>query len=103
MQKVRLDLDELEVQSFTTTGPERPQRGTVQGNEDDCTCQCCPTDPALNTCWASCPDTCWATCGDTCGDSCGCGSGDCGSGGCGSYDCGSYGCGSESFLATNCR
>lgn len=92
MEKVRLNLDELEVQSFTTTGNEAQQRGTVHGN-DQCSCACCPTDPALDTCWASCADTCW----DTCGDSCGCGSNDCGSG-----DCSGYGCGSDSFLATNC-
>lgn len=102
MQKVRLELDELQVQSFTTTGPDASQRGTVRGNDDDCTCQCCPTDPALNTCAATCPNTCW----DTCGDSCGCGSGDCGSGDCGSGGCGTYDCGGSwggcSFLASQC-
>lgn len=101
MEKVRLDLDELEVQSFVTTGADPQPRGTVHGNEQ-CSCQCCPTDPALNTCWNSCADTCWATCaGDTCWGSCG-GSCDCGSNDCGSGDCSGYGCGSESFLASNC-
>jgi hypothetical protein len=101
MQKVRLELDELQVQSFTTTGPTAQQRGTVHGN-DQCTCQCCPTDPALNTCAATCPDTCWGSCGGSCDCGSGdCGSGDCGSGGCGTYDCGGSwgGC---SFLASQC-
>lgn len=96
MEKVRLDLDELAVQSFVTTGATNAQRGTVHGAQD-CTCQCCDTlDPNANTCWDTCANTCWASCyGD-------CGSGDCGSNDCGSGDCSGYGCGSESFLASNC-
>jgi hypothetical protein len=101
MDKVRLDLDQLQVQSFTTTGGSTEHRGTVHAN-DQCTCQCCPTDPALNTCAATCPDTCWASCGGTCD----CGSGDCGSACCGSGDCGSWDCGGSwsgcSFLASQC-
>ncbi|HVG44305.1 MAG TPA: pinensin family lanthipeptide [Longimicrobium sp.] len=63
MEKVRLSLDELQVQSFATDEPE-DGRGTVHAHD-------APTDrvecPTSNRAW----DTCW----DTCGDSCGCGSG----------------------------
>ena len=88
MEKVRLTLDELEVQSFTTTGAGAGRRGTVRGNDESTDPVACPTaDPAWNTCWDSCADT-----------NC-CGSGDCSN----SCDCYSGGCGgAESFLATNC-
>ncbi|HEX8903532.1 MAG TPA: hypothetical protein VF771_01680, partial [Longimicrobiaceae bacterium] len=64
MEKTRLKLDDLEVQSFPTTGGTGRERGTVRGHD-------LPTDPV------ECPtadpnwDTCCNTCGDTCGDSCG--------------------------------
>ncbi|HEX8903530.1 MAG TPA: hypothetical protein VF771_01670 [Longimicrobiaceae bacterium] len=90
MEKVRLTLDDLEVQSFTTTGGDRTRRGTVRGH-DECTDPIyCPTaDPAWDTCWDSCADTnCCGGSGGSCDGSC-----DCYSGGCG---------GSPSFLATNC-
>jgi hypothetical protein len=68
MEKVRLSLDELEVQSFATTTGEAQRRGTVRGHD-------APTDEV------ECPtaDYRWNTCFPTqCQGSCGCeASGDC--------------------------
>jgi hypothetical protein len=89
MEKVRLSLDELRVQSFTTTGGPAENRGTVRGHDSATDPVNCPTaDPAWDTCWESC----WGSCG-SCHQSCD-GSCDCWSGACG---------GSESFLASNCQ
>lgn len=65
MHKLKLDLDQLTVDSFDTNPSESAQRGTVQGFG--------PTriDP---TCYVTCPscdnnscDTCDLSCGYTCG------------------------------------
>lgn len=90
MEKVRLSLDELQVQSFATTGSRMEQRGTVHANDSVPTDPVnCPTlDPAWDTCWESCWGSCWS-CNQSCDGSCDCWSGACG--------------GSESFLATNCQ
>lgn len=65
MEKVRLTLDELHVQSFATTGGESGGRGTVRAHD-------APTDQVecatQNPDW----DTCWGTCGGSCGGTCGC-------------------------------
>ena len=89
MEKIRLSLDELTVQSFATTAGARAERGTVRGHDLPTDQVECPTaDPNWNTCWATCGDTC----GDSCGGSCGCGGPsdwctyDCGSDWC-SWDC----------------
>lgn len=84
MEKVRLDLNALQVQSFTTDGAGG-QRGTVRANSADPVN--CPTyDNAWDTCWDSCNA---ATCGQSCGGTCDCESGMCG--------------GSESYFASNCQ
>ncbi|HEX6911474.1 MAG TPA: hypothetical protein VF142_13805 [Longimicrobium sp.] len=76
--KLKLNLDELNVDSFDTTKSERP-KGTVFGEQctcyTNCTCPGCPTcDASCNgTCDASCNGTCDASCNGTCascGDSC---------------------------------
>jgi hypothetical protein len=78
MKKLRLDLNDLKVESFVTTPDQGPPQGTVFGQ-----------DTRTQSCDSSCTDTCWEhTCGNTCGESCGgtcdtgCGSGhatcDCG-------------------------
>jgi hypothetical protein len=60
MEKTRLKLDDLEVQSFTTMSGAAAQRGTVRGHD-------APTDevecPTANIAW----DTCWNTCPYGCG------------------------------------
>lgn len=35
MAKIRLDLEQLAVESFTTTQGERAERGTVRGHDSD--------------------------------------------------------------------
>jgi hypothetical protein len=78
MDKIRLDVDELRVQSFATAEGDA-KRGTVHAHD-------APTDqvecPTCNAAW----DTCWDTCAGSCGGSCDCGSGDC-SNNCATYDC----------------
>lgn len=70
MEKVRLTIDELQVQSFATTGVEAAGRGTVRAHDAPTDAVECPTaDPN----W----DTCWGSCGDTCGGSCDCDSAYC--------------------------
>jgi hypothetical protein len=89
MRKLRLDLDELAVETFETAADAR-ERGTVRARCDEslsndfftdndiecytntptvaeCTCYldvCCPTYAE------TCPDTCQLTCRETCGRSC---------------------------------
>lgn len=72
MRKLKLDLDELLVESFTTTDAESEARGTVYGREatglctqvscvDSCGPSCmCSQDP---TCEYACTQV---TCGYTC-------------------------------------
>lgn len=59
MKKLKLSLDGLQVQSFTTA-IGAPNRGTVHG-EQQCTCYTC-TCPNCETCGASCPNTCGLSC-----------------------------------------
>jgi hypothetical protein len=67
MEKVRLTLDELHVQSFATTGAETAGRGTVRAHDAPTDAVECPTaDPVWDTCWGSCGDTCGGSCGGTC-------------------------------------
>lgn len=64
--KLTLDLDQLQVESFDTSGDELARRGTVHGNAD-CTCQCCETD--FTACGQnSCAGTCAASCNGTCNE-----------------------------------
>jgi hypothetical protein len=80
MNKLRLTLDDLRIESFDTTAAAG-EKGTVAAQED-CTCMsACPTFcpvscPGLPTCADTCPETCSETCDDftcweTCGLSCG--------------------------------
>lgn len=79
MKKLRLDLDELAVESFDTRGAEK-EKGTVVG-EQQCSCggTCYPQATCPQTCAYTCDDpTCAYTCDDatcagfTCGfESCG--------------------------------
>ena len=79
MPKLKLDLDQLVVDSFSTEKPQ-PRAGTVFGEQctcyTNCTCPGCPTcDASCNgTCGGTCAASCYGTCGDfTCGNSCNCG------------------------------
>lgn len=76
MPKLKLELDDLHVESFDTTTASK-EKGTVFGEQctcyTQCTCPGCPTCDA--TCDATCPYTCddrtCMTCGLTC-QSCSC-------------------------------
>jgi hypothetical protein len=77
--KLKLDLDQLTVDSFDTSATDKP-RGTVFGEQCTCwtacgqnTCPGCPTcDATCNgSCGATCAGSCYGTCGEaTCGYSC---------------------------------
>jgi hypothetical protein len=81
MRKLKLDLDQLIVESFDTRARGRRQPGTVFGEQctcyTNCSCPGCPTcDASCNgtcgaTCDASCNGTCDASCNGTCNNSCG--------------------------------
>jgi hypothetical protein len=77
--KLKLNLEDLTVDSFDTTRPP-PKKGTVFGEQ--CTCYTNCTCPGCPTCYASCNGTCAGTCENTCANTCddatcvGCGSGD---------------------------
>ena len=76
MNKLRLDLEDLSVESFDTTPAARAENGTVFGQQctcyTQCTCPGCPTcDASCNgTCGGTCAASCNGTCGDTCAGSC---------------------------------
>ena len=68
MKKLKLDLEDLSVESFATTPEPRAEGGTVFGQQCTCYTQC--TCPGCPTCDASCNGTCGGTCGGTCDASC---------------------------------
>ncbi len=68
MRKLKLDLEELAVESFATTPESRGEGGTVFG-QNHCTCYTQCTCPGCPTCDASCNGTCGGTCA-TCAASC---------------------------------
>jgi hypothetical protein len=68
MKKLKLDLEDLSVESFATTPESRGEGGTVFGQQCTCYTQC--TCPGCPTCDASCNGTCGGTCGGTCEASC---------------------------------
>jgi hypothetical protein len=79
MKKLRLRLEDLRIDSFTTTQAQ-DEKGTVFGEqctaETACTCPDCPTGDAScdGTCDASCDGGCGSgdwSCGGTCDQSCG--------------------------------
>lgn len=56
MEKVRLTVDELQVQSFTTSDEQSPGRGTVHAHDAPTDEVECPTAHAQwETCWNTCP------------------------------------------------
>ena len=73
MNKLKLTLEDLQIESFSTT-PVKREKGTVYGEQ--CTCVTACTCPGCPTCDASCNGTCGATCNascyGTCGDTCNC-------------------------------
>ncbi len=89
--KLRLNLDQLTVDSFDTS-TVAAEKGTVFGEQctcwTNCTCPGCPT--CDNT--ACGQNTCGNTCGDTCGASCNT---------CGDWTC-EYTCGCTDPLYTGC-
>jgi hypothetical protein len=92
MVKLKLKLEDLQIDSFSTTTPEK-NKGTVFGEQCTCWTQCGQnTCPGCPTCDASCNGTCGASC-NTCGASCG-GTCDNTCVDCGTWDisCGGYSC-----------
>jgi hypothetical protein len=78
MDKVRLTLDELQVQSFATTAVDADGRGTVRAHDAPTDPVECPTaDPLWDTCWNTCGESCGGSCAscncesDACSDTCG--------------------------------
>jgi hypothetical protein len=74
MEKLKLRLDDLRVDTFDTTALEK-EKGTVVGGQQPCTCYTycatCPGCPTcVNSCNGSCEYSCNGTCPDTCGHSC---------------------------------
>jgi hypothetical protein len=70
MKKLKLDLDQLHVESFDTRAQERT-RGTVAGHVPlsyDTNCYNC--DPSLDYTCDSCDVSCAGSCVDTCADTC---------------------------------
>ena len=70
MNKLKLQLEDLQVDTFQTTSAEKP-KGTVFGEQCTCYTQC--TCPGCPTCYASCNGSCDASCNGTCncsGDTC---------------------------------
>ena len=99
MNKLKLQLEDLSVESFDTTRPEKA-RGTVFGEQCTCYTRCtCLGGPTCNaSCNGTCNDTCNASCYGTCYEATcnNCGSGYCGTdydvtcrgiGTCGVYPC----------------
>ena len=74
MKKLKLDLEDLAVESFATTPEAGRDGGTVFGQQctcyTQCTCPGCPTCAGYGTCDASCNGTCAASCNGTCGATC---------------------------------
>lgn len=79
--KIRLEIIELRVETFATTGEESRARGTVRGHEGTLPgVQCathdptCPESCGVDTCGLSCYGTCHPAL-QTCADTCPCGEG----------------------------
>ena len=68
MNKLRLQLDDLKVDTFDTTAAQEA-KGTVFGEQ--CTCQTQCTCPGCPSCGDTCPQTCAGmSCDHTCDNSC---------------------------------
>lgn len=91
MKKLALRLEDLRIDSFSTTSLHREQ-GTVFGEQctcyTNCTCPGCPT--CDGSCGGTCDRSCYGTCDATCDRSCygGCET-DPGGASC-NYTCGGY-------------
>lgn len=72
MNKLKLQLQDLTVESFDTAG-RKEEKGTVVGaQQQPCTCWTQCTCPGCPTCYDTCADTCEYTCDDyTCAGTCG--------------------------------
>jgi hypothetical protein len=77
MRKLKLDLDQLTVDSFDTDADDGAQRGTVEAHSLRCvspfeTCEALSCNYTCGTCNATCAScaSCFNTCGNTCGGSC---------------------------------
>ncbi|MBB4637879.1 hypothetical protein [Longimicrobium terrae] len=68
MKKLILQLDDLRIESFSTTATPH-ERGTVVG-EEQCTCPTACSCPGCPTCDASCNGTCGGTCDASCYGTC---------------------------------
>jgi len=67
MKKLKLNLEDLKVESFATTPEPRGERGTVFGQTLPTYGTDCPCDPTHYTqCTYPQQETCQATCGVTC-------------------------------------
>jgi hypothetical protein len=75
MEKLRLDLDDLRIESFEAG--ESAGRGTVRGRgySEYRPCETEPYDDSINYCSPAptAAATCAYTCGNSCGGTCGCG------------------------------
>lgn len=67
MRKLKLQLEDLMVDSFTTE-PTRREKGTIFGEQ--CTCHTACTCPGCPTCDVSCNGTCGGTCNAACNGTC---------------------------------
>ena len=102
-RKLMLKLEDLSVDSFDTTTPQKA-KGTVFGEQ--CTCYTNCTCPGCPTCDASCNGTCDASCNGTCDASCN-GTCNCPSGNTCDWSCQDcswgYTCSPCTALQTNCN
>jgi len=75
MKKLRLEVDDLRIDSFAVDEAEAA-RGTVAGHNEpaytaSCDGSCVNTcNSCVNTCLNTCPASCWNTC-NTCNATCG--------------------------------
>lgn len=83
MKKLKLDLDQLKVQSFQTTQEQKKVQGTVYGQsvltcdctqgEDTCAASCQSCEQTCIECAYTVYFTCLTACGETCqAPTCGC-------------------------------
>ena len=74
MGKLKLDLDDLHVESFQAQPEKVERRGTVEGREFTFGCsffgRTCDTCAGQFTCGASCEGTCGITCDLSCDNFC---------------------------------
>jgi len=84
MNKIKLHLEDLVIDSFSTT-PVRAAKGTVYGEQ--CSCDTACSCPGCPTCDASaCNGSCGGSCHDTCAETCEYSFGDTCMGGCQTYE-----------------